>query len=44
MLKRLSVLLCVAALGLTLAGCSKCGWFWDDYLGPQSCRGAAPVN
>jgi hypothetical protein len=31
----LSVLLLAAAL--SGAGCTKCGWIWDDY-GPKSCR------
>jgi hypothetical protein len=44
MLKRLSVLLCIGLLGLSVAGCSKCDVpTWGDW-GPKSCRGAAPVN
>jgi len=44
MLKRLTILSGVIALGLTLGSCSKCGWFWDDWRSsPQSCRSdAAP--
>ncbi len=44
MLRRLTILSGVIALGLTLGGCTKCGWFWDDLRSqPQSCRSdAAP--
>jgi hypothetical protein len=38
-------LIAVVLLGAALAGCSKCGWFWDDLAGkPGACRGDAPVN
>ena len=41
---RLAAILCLLIVGLALGGCSKCGWLWDDYMGPKSCRGAAPTN
>jgi hypothetical protein len=41
MVKRLAVLLCLALTGLSLAGCSKCGWVWDNM---HACHGAAPRN
>jgi hypothetical protein len=36
MLKRLISALAVVALAITLAGCSKCGFWWDDW--PKSCK------
>ena len=36
MFKRLTVLACVVAFGLTLGGCTKCGFVWDD--GPRACH------
>ncbi len=44
MLKRLSALACLLALGLTLSACDKCGdWFWNrPSSGPQSCKGGVP--
>ncbi len=41
MVKRLCVLACAVALGLSLSGCTKCGWIWDDGP-PKSCHGTAP--
>jgi hypothetical protein len=39
MLKRLTILGCILAFGLTLGGCSKCGFWWDEWgKGPKSCR------
>lgn len=38
--RRLATILCIFVLGLGLAGCSKCGWFWDQ--GTHSCRAEAP--
>lgn len=38
--KRLAVILCLVVLGLSLGGCTKCGWLWDD-LG-KSCRADLP--
>ena len=40
MKKRLATILCLAALGLSLGGCTKCGWIWND--SPRSCRADAP--
>ncbi|HZQ11430.1 MAG TPA: hypothetical protein VFB31_01325 [Pseudolabrys sp.] len=40
MSKALRVILCLAALAVTGAGCSKCGPFWED--GPHACRAEAP--
>ncbi len=43
MLKRLTILSGIFALGLVLGGCSKCGWIWNDWQSPtQSCRSDAP--
>ena len=43
MLKRLTVLSCLLALGLTLGGCSKCGFWWDDWQSrPGACKGDFP--
>ncbi len=36
MMHRLFVLMCLVLLGLSLGGCTKCGWVWND--GPRSCR------
>jgi hypothetical protein len=41
MRKRATTLLSIIVLGLMLAGCSKCGWIWNDY-GPRACRTEAP--
>jgi len=39
MLRRCVLIFCLAALGLALNGCTKCGPIWDDWLnGPKSCR------
>jgi hypothetical protein len=40
MKKRAAAILCLALLGLSLGGCTKCGFIWDD--GPRSCRSDAP--
>jgi hypothetical protein len=42
MLKRLTVLCGVLALGLVLGGCTRCGWIWDQSNQPASCRSDAP--
>lgn len=46
MLKRLTIVSSVIALAVTLGGCTKCGWFWNDWQTPASCRddGARPVR
>jgi hypothetical protein len=33
---RLFALTCLVILGLSLGGCTKCGWIWND--GPRACR------
>jgi hypothetical protein len=33
MRKRFTTLVCLTLLGLSLAGCTKCGWIWDDLRG-----------
>jgi len=39
MLRRLVLVFCLAAVGLALNGCTKCGPFWDDWLNPpKSCK------
>jgi len=40
MKNRLAAILCLALLGLSLGGCTKCGWIWDE--GTRSCRADAP--
>jgi hypothetical protein len=41
MQKHLAVLACLALLGLSLGGCTKCGdWIWEQ--GPRSCHSGAP--
>jgi hypothetical protein len=43
MLKRLTILSCLLAFGLTLSGCSKCGFWWDEWQSkPGACRGDFP--
>jgi hypothetical protein len=37
---RLVAVMCLFAVSLGLAGCTKCGWLWDE--GPRSCRSDAP--
>lgn len=40
MLKRLTILGCLLAFGLSLGGCSKCGFWWDEGREtPKSCKG-----
>ena len=38
--KRLAAILCLVVLGLSLGGCSRCGWLWDE--APRACRADAP--
>jgi TM2 domain-containing membrane protein YozV len=40
MLKRLAAFICLVLLGLSLSGCTKCGWLWDQP--PRSCHSDAP--
>ena len=40
MSKRLAATVCLVLLGLSLAGCTKCGWLWDQ--SPRSCHSDAP--
>jgi hypothetical protein len=40
MTKRLTAILFLAILGLSLAGCTRCGWFWED--GARSCQAQLP--
>lgn len=43
MLKRLTVLASVLALGLALSSCSKCGFWWDEWQSrPGACKGDLP--
>ena len=30
MRQRLAAILCLALLGLSLSGCTKCGWLWNE--------------
>jgi hypothetical protein len=36
MQKRLLALTALVLLGLSLGGCTKCGWIWEQ--GPRSCQ------
>jgi hypothetical protein len=38
--KRLAAILCLVVLGLSLGGCTKCGWLWDDW--GKACRADLP--
>jgi len=41
--KRLTIVASLLALGLTLGGCSKCGFWWDEWQSsPRSCKGDLP--
>ncbi len=40
MSKRIAAIVCLVLLGLSLGGCTKCGWLWDQP--PRSCRSDAP--
>jgi hypothetical protein len=42
MRRPLAAILCLALLGLALAGCTKCGWIWQD--GGRVCRSDAPLT
>jgi hypothetical protein len=37
MFRRLVLILSVAALGLAVSGCTKCGPIWDDWM-QKSCK------
>ena len=37
---RLVAVMCLFAVSLGLAGCTKCGWLWDE--APRSCRSDSP--
>jgi predicted small lipoprotein YifL len=41
MRKRLVVIVCLTLLSLALAGCSKCGPFWENSA-PHACHPDAP--
>jgi len=41
MFKRISMVIGVLALGMTLAGCDKCGDWYKSQPGLQSCKNAA---
>jgi hypothetical protein len=36
MTKQLATILCLAVLGLSLGGCTKCGWLWEQ--SPRACH------
>jgi len=42
MYRRLAAILCLALIGLSLTGCTKCGWIWQD--GASVCRSDAPLT
>jgi len=39
MLRPLTVIACILLLGLSLSGCTKCGWIWEDW---HACHSVAP--
>jgi hypothetical protein len=39
MRQRFAAILCLALLASSLAGCSKCGWLWDE--GGRACHSSA---
>jgi hypothetical protein len=39
MIKKAVAVLLVSVLALALAGCSPCGFIWDDWRSSKSCRG-----
>jgi hypothetical protein len=41
-MQRLAAIVCLIVLGFSLAGCTKCGWLWDE--GPRACHSDAPVK
>ena len=40
MARRLRTILCLALLALSAAGCTKCGFFWED--GQRACHSDQP--
>jgi hypothetical protein len=43
MIRRLTTLAVLLALGASLGACSKCGWIWDDWKSPgQTCKDDRP--
>jgi len=38
--RRLFAILFLLLLAVSAAGCTKCGWLWED--GPRACRSDAP--
>jgi hypothetical protein len=38
--KRLAAVLCLLLAGLSVSGCTKCGWIWED--GARSCHSGTP--
>ena len=43
MFKRLTLVASVVAFGLMVGGCSKCGFWWDEWQSsPRSCKGDIP--
>lgn len=41
---RLATTILLLAIAATLGGCSKCGFFWDDWRQPGTCRSDAPKS
>jgi hypothetical protein len=41
MRRRLAAIAGLVLLGLSLAGCTKCGWIWED-AAPHACRADTP--
>ena len=45
MFKRLTIVASIVAFGLMVSGCSKCGFWWDEWGRPaKTCKGDWPNN
>jgi len=39
-MKRTTAIVCLILFGLSLGGCTKCGWLWNE--GPRGCHSDSP--
>jgi hypothetical protein len=39
-MKQMIAIICLILLGLSLGGCTKCGWIWNE--APRSCHSDSP--
>jgi hypothetical protein len=42
--KKLITAVALIALAITLGGCSKCGWIWEQGARPNSCLSDSPTR